>query len=240
MASSQSAATGSAQFVTMGSAQSAFGQSLESLGCTPSGAKLAKRGLRRALARQNTIDANTAVKLVRECSARRVTVASLADGTALLALAQEHCDAFVELFGAVRTAWRQPDASALVLRVPALPRTCYLSALLKRPSKRTSLASRSPMSSIASRNRSSASGEWHFTGSAQAEMIMVTAVAGLKISNVFASRRLGMTSIEKRVPSRLSISSYVPHPAKIFPGPTHRRRSVTRVSLANLHTLCSV
>ena len=99
MASSQSAATGSAQFVTMGSAQSAFGQSLESPGCTPSGAKLAKRGLRRALGRQDTIDANTAGQLVRECSARRVTVASLADGTALLALAKEHCDAFVKLLG---------------------------------------------------------------------------------------------------------------------------------------------
>ena len=69
---------GSAQIVTMGSAQSAS---------------------KRALGRQVTINADTADELIRECSARRPTVASLADGTALPVLAKEHCDAFVKLLG---------------------------------------------------------------------------------------------------------------------------------------------
>ena len=56
-------------------------------------------GVKRTLARQQTIQPEVAAQVLAECSGRQVPVASLADGTALPLLAREHCVAFLHMLG---------------------------------------------------------------------------------------------------------------------------------------------
>ena len=84
------------------------GLTLSHLRPTPSGAPSGQPapsraqvpcGVKRTLARQQTIQPEVADQVLAACSGRQVPVAKLADGTALPLLAREHCVAFLHMLG---------------------------------------------------------------------------------------------------------------------------------------------
>ena len=238
MASSQSAFTGSAQLasmgsaqiVTMGSAQSAFGQSP---GRTPSGAKVTKR----ALERQVTINADTADELVRERTARRTSGASLADGTALLALAKEHCDAFVKRLGS-------KDRSAPAPRI-SIGTACTGSAadLLSFRALEAAFQAHVPGFEVAYEFNCESKPfkrKWGMALHGLCPGEDGGECCWFCDADCLCERSAWCDQHNKACPVPLVDIFVCATSCKDFPGPTHRRRSVTRLSLANLQTRCAV
>ena len=239
MASSQSAFTGSAQLasmgsaqiVTMGSAQSAFGQSP---GRTPSGAKVAKK---RALERQVTINADTADELVRERTARRTSGASLADGTALPALAKEHCDASVKLLGSkdrLAPARRISIGTACTGSAADLLSFRALEAAFQEHVPDFEVAYEFNCESKPFKRKWGKALHGLCSGEDGDQCCWFCDVDRL------CERAAWCDQHNKECPIPLVDVFICATSCKDFPGPTHRRRSVTRLSLANPQTRYAV